>query len=52
MFSHVFYNGDHTFSMHAKFSEKLKYHSPLYAYVRERISEKEMLVFRKTLRTY
>ena len=47
----IFIRG-HPLSTNAKFSEKLTFLTPWYAYVRVRIKELEMLVFRKILRTY
>ena len=42
----------HPFGTYAKFSEKLTFLTPWYAHVRVRIKGKEMLIFRKILRTY
>ena len=42
---------DHSFSMYAKFPEKITLLTPWYAHVRKRIRELEIMVFRKILRT-
>ena len=42
----------HPLSTYAKFSDRLIFLTPCYAHVRVRIRELDILVFRKTLRTY
>ena len=44
--------GDRSFSAQAKFSENLTFLTPWHADVRVRIRGKEMLIFRKSFRTY
>ena len=43
---------DHPVSTYTKFSEKLTFLTPRYAYVPVRIKRLEIMVFRKILRTY
>ena len=46
------YQRDHSFSPYANFSEKLTFLNLLYAHIRVRIREWEMLICWKMLRTY
>ena len=46
------FTAGHPLSTYAKYSKKLTFLTPWYAYVRVRIRGLEMLIFRQILRTY